>query len=172
MTLITRSALVAWGHNPPPEVHSVVIHHRGPGGRQTVTWAEVMETRRKRQRERLEAIRTPHHPLRAYKLWVAYFDQNLMGGWHAFLEDYRGAGYRIWIDRDRSGIKELIMKTFPLVEEHASEWKQWHAWKLAFAQHFARRVHDARPCGVGYVWWDGWSTSLMKPAMLPTRRSS
>ena len=31
MTVMSRSALVHWGHNPAPDVAAVVIEHRGPG---------------------------------------------------------------------------------------------------------------------------------------------
>jgi hypothetical protein len=165
MTVITRSALIFHGHNPAPEVHSVVIDHRGPGGRRVVTWAEVMDARRQRQRELLRRkLDTPQ--VRAYKLWVAYFEQNLMGGWHAFLEDHHGAGYRIWIDRDMNWMEAVIMAAFPVVDTVGTERQQWNAWKLAFAQHFARRVHDGRPCGVAYLWWDR-RNSAVRPARWP-----
>lgn len=49
-TIITRSALVFWGRNPAPDVAYVV------DGR-IITWGEVMDTRRKNQRERLRRKR-------------------------------------------------------------------------------------------------------------------
>lgn len=144
MTIITRSALVFHGHNPAPDVHSVVIEHRGPGGRRVVTWAEVMEARRERQRELLRRKREVPQ-IRAYKLWVAYFDMDLMGGWHAFLEDCRGDRYRIWVRAD--WIRSALMTAFPLGE-------QWEAWKPNFATRFERRRQDGHPLGVTYLWWN------------------
>jgi hypothetical protein len=151
VTIITRSALVYWGHNPAPNVAYIVSDHTRE--RRVVTWADVMEARRKRQDEQLTRKR---HVMtwRAYKLWVAYFDQELMGGWHAFLEDYRGADYRIWIDRDRRWLEPMLMKAFPLVLPLGSEREQWQLWKLAFAKQFRRRTHDRKPLVVSIVWWN------------------
>jgi hypothetical protein len=124
------------------------------GRRRVITWGEVMQKRRERQAERLRRKRNGAPPRRAYMLWVAYFDQSLMGGWHAFLENHRGRNGRIWIDRDRPQMKATLMEAFPLTEV-SGEREGWHAWKLAFAEKYARRVHDGKPQGVVYVWWDG-----------------
>lgn len=103
-TIIKRSALVFHGHNPPPDVAEVVIDPRY--GRRVVTWAEIIEQRRQWQRERLDRIRfVPQW--RPYKVWVAYYDMDLFGGWHAFIEN---RNERIWIDRDRSGLIPELMK--------------------------------------------------------------
>jgi len=154
VTIIRRSALEYWGQNPPPDLAYIVSDHRG---RRVITWAEVMEARRKRQSERLHWKRHVDQ-WRAYKLWVAYFDQTLMGGWHAFLEDYRGGGYRIWIDRDCTRMESPLMTLYPLLLPIGSEGEQWQRWKPAFAATFERRRHDRRPLGVAYIWWDGRGT--------------
>ncbi len=148
-----RSALVYWGHNPAPNVAYVLVNWGGKFGRQTVTWADVMAKRREDQCRRLELKRAIVE-WRAYKLWVAYFDQNLMGGWHAFLEDWRGAGYRIWIDRDRTWMKAKLMETFPLCLPLGTECEQWERWKVEFARQFERRRQDRQPVGVAYIWWN------------------
>ena len=92
MTIITGSALVYWqaafgvpARNLTPDLHSIV------DGR-IVTWAEVIEARRKRQRERLARILT-FDKWRLYRVWVAYFDQSLMGGLECF---YRPQQHRLW----------------------------------------------------------------------------
>lgn len=151
MTIFTRSALEFHGHNPAPDVASVIVER---GIRRIVTWAEVMDARRKWQCELLNRKRFTLE-WRAYKLWVGYFDQALMGGWQAHLEDFRGAGYREWIDRDRSWLKPMLMKAFPLVLDLGTEQYQWGLWKVAFAKRFERRKHDRRPLGVAYLWWNG-----------------
>lgn len=147
-----RSALVYWGRkNIPSDLHSVV------DGR-VVTWDEVMAARRARQVDRLWTKREwLVRPLRAWKVWVAYYDMPLMGGWQAFIEHYRpGFGFGlVWIDRDRRWLKEILMKAFPLVLPLGKDWEQWEEWKIAFAKEFQRRRHDKRPLGVAYVWWDG-----------------
>ncbi len=162
MTIINRKALIYWGAhfgNPrtlDADLAYIVQEHSG-APRRKVTWAEVIENRRKRQRERLDRIRQVAE-WRPYKLWVAYFDQTLMGGWHAFLEDHRGGGYRIWIDRDLSWFREKAFALFPLVlplgKPYERYWPAWEQWKVAFAESFRRRLHDRRPLGVAYIWWN------------------
>jgi hypothetical protein len=118
-----------------------------------------MEERRKRQAERLRRIRYSDS-LRAYKLWVAYFDQPLMGGWHAFLETYGNfglSGQRVWINRDMQRMKSVLLETFPLAEPGAD---QWQRWLQAFAWAYERRWQDRWPVGVVYVWWNGHDSRL------------
>lgn len=152
--IIMRSALVFHGHNPPPEVAMVEVDCGRHFGRRVVTWAEVMERRRERQRQILERRRQPDvRPLRAYKVWVAYFGEGLMGGWNAFIENLDG---RTWIDRDRKWLMGALMQLFPLVLPLGLDGDDWEAWQIAFARHFKRRTQRRQPLGVAYVWWDGW----------------
>jgi len=51
----------------------------GVNGHRMVTWAEIIERRREQQRQRLRQKRYVNE-WKAYKVWVAYFDQFLMGG--------------------------------------------------------------------------------------------
>jgi hypothetical protein len=153
--IIKRSFLVAMGQTPPPDLAYVISDHRG---RRVVTWAEVLQDRRERQREQLRRKREGWGPgpERAYKLWVAYFDQNLMGGWHAFLETYRpGLSQRTWINRDCRWLIPVLMQLFPLVLPLGSERDQWALWMPAFAQQHKRRMQDRHPVGVAPVWWNG-----------------
>ncbi len=149
--IIMRSALEFWGQHPPAELHSIEVGHGGK--RRMVTWDEVMAARRKRQAERLRWIRHVEE-WRAHKLWVAYFDQNLMGGWQAFLCDWRGRCNETWIDRDASGLKPMLMRVFPLVLPLGTNDFQWELWKQAFARRYERRRQDRRPLGVAICWWD------------------
>jgi hypothetical protein len=153
-TIILRSALVHWGRKPAPDLAYVVSDR--PGKYRVVTWAEVMEARRKRQEEQLRRKREWFvYPWRAYKLWVAYFDQDFFGGWQAMMEDWRGRGYDIWIDRDCTRLEPMLIKVFPLVVPLGAERDQWERWKPAFAARFERRRQDRHPLGVAYVWWNG-----------------
>lgn len=149
MTIFTRSALVFWGHNPAPDVARVEIDWRGE--RRVVTWADVMHERREWQRRILERKRYVE-PWRAHKLWVAYFDQNLFGGWQAFLEDFRGRNGRRWIDRDAPGLQKTLMELFPMSLPFGDAREQWEGWKPLFAHRFKRRMQDHKPLGVAYVW--------------------
>ena len=157
-SVITRSALVAWGRNPPPDL--AYLTSNACGDRHIVTWGEVMENRRKRQAERLELIRR-HVPLRAYRFSVRYFDMPLMGGWQSALDDWRGQPYGRWPDRDLQWFKPLIMKAVPLgLLALGSEGDQWAFWKTEFACKFKCRMRDGRPMGVAYIWWDGSSSNV------------
>jgi hypothetical protein len=153
MTIITRSALVAWGFNPDPDVAYVERDHHGE---RVVKVAEVRAARLERQRLTLDRKREVR-PWRAVKLWVAYFDQTLMGGWHAFLENRDG---RVWIDRDRKHIRERVMELLPVGLPFGDPGRRWEDWKPAFARQFRRRSQDRKPVGVAYLWQRGVSLSL------------
>lgn len=151
-SVITRSALVSWGRNPSPDLAYVTFDECG--NRHIVTWAEVMEHRRKRQASRLELIRRMN-TRRVYRFSVRYFDMPLMGGWQSALDDWRGHSYGTWPDRDLRWFKPLIMKAIPLaLLPLGSNDEQWHAWKIEFAYQFKRRIKDRRPMGVAYLWWN------------------
>lgn len=156
-TIITRSALVFHGHNPAPEVASICIDHKG---RHVVTWADVLRERRERQARRLEQLRYVQ-PWRAARVLVAYFGQDLMGGWHAFLEDWRGrTSWRsIWVDRDGKGYVPDLMRLFPLCGLFAD----WTAWKIAFAKTYQRRRQHRKPVGVAALWWRDHEIRLPEP---------
>jgi len=147
-SIITRSALMTWGKTvPPPELAYVVDG-------QMVTWAQVMARRRQHQ---AELLRQKRHAIsqRAYVLRVAYFDQSLMGGWQAMMDDWRGRHHGIWIDRDCTRLRAPLMRCFPLLLAVGSEDEQWRCWKPEFARCFRRRDQDRQPLGVGFVWWNG-----------------
>lgn len=153
-TIITRSALVFHGHDPAPDVASIVVDHEG---RHVVTWSDVMAARRERQAAILQAKRAVRE-VRAHRVWVAYFDQPLMGGWQAFVEDFRGryGVWRNWIDRDRRGLIPHLMRLFPLVLRLGRDEREWFDdWKAAFAAEYRAGSHDGRPRGCAFVWWDG-----------------
>lgn len=152
-SLTTRSALIAWGRNPPPELAYLTCNERGD--RRVVTWTEVIDNRRKWQAERLAIIRRGCATRHAYRFEVRYFDMPLMGGWQSALDDWRGEPYGTWPDRDLKWFKPLIMQAIPLgLLPLGSEGDQWAAWKIEFAHKFKRRMRDGRPMGVAYIWWD------------------
>jgi hypothetical protein len=115
---------------------------------EVVTVEEARRNRRESQAEHLRRKLAVERETHAWKLWVAYFDQRLMGGWQAFLERQ---GERVWIDRDRKWLMEPLMKLFPT----GALFDDWHDWKRVFAKRFERRRQDRRPLGVAFVWWDG-----------------
>jgi hypothetical protein len=172
-SIITRKALIAWSTifgnpvKPVPELAYIVTDYRG---RRIVTWSDVLDARRKRQQERLRLVRyTPEW--RAYRVWVAYFDMPLMGGWQAFID--RGARQcGGWIDRDRSWLKPVLMRMFPLLLPLGTAGEQWEHWKITFAGRFERRRQDRRPVGVTYVWWNEHEEPQFSPPALSRSRQS
>lgn len=150
--IFTRSALVFHGFNPGPDVAGMETDVHGV--RHIIRWSDVMAKRRERQRELLARKRNCAQS-RAHRLTVAYYDQDLMGGWQAMIEDWRGRDFDIWIDRDRRWLRPLLMTVYPLVLRFGNEEKEWEMWKPAFASQFRRRQQDGEPVGVDYLWWDG-----------------
>jgi hypothetical protein len=165
-TIIMRSALVAWGQTPAPELHSIVQEHAG-APRQVVTWSEVMERRRQHQAETLRRKRYVA-PWRAFKCWVAYFDQDLFGGWHAFMENIRTR-----VDRDRPLLIRPLMKLFPLVLDLGTN-GVWSQWKIEFAKSHQRGTQHGHARGVAYLWWNNWDTPRLlgnRPAPAANREA-
>jgi hypothetical protein len=153
MTIVSRSGAKHWaGRLLPPDVAYIV-------NGVPVTWSQVMENRRRRQAEILRRKRHVEE-WRAVKLWVAYFDQSLMGGWHAFLDGI--SRWRVWIDRDRPWCRKALMDLFPVVEPGLFDEESyfphcplWERWKVEFAMRYRRRTQDRRPVGVAYLWRRG-----------------
>lgn len=143
--IITRSALVYHGHNPAPEVASVVIDYVG-GPRRVVTWSDVMRQRREEQSRRL-ANKRHCDVARVFKLWVAFFDTQFYAGWHAFLERFHD---RTWIRS--SWLQEDVMRLFPLVLPGVGDWEQW---MIEFSKRYRRGTQDRKPRGLAFVWWNG-----------------
>lgn len=154
--IIRRSACLAWGQTPPPDLAWIILNEQ-PGQRRVVTWKDVMAQRRERQREILARKRTGLE-LHAYRLRVAFYDQDLFGGWQAFLETYTGK--EVWVDRHGGyPLRQTLFTTYPLVLPYGDPWRPqwpaWEQWKVAFAQCYTRRHQARKPVGVTYVWWDG-----------------
>ena len=159
MTIISRSALVAWGRNPPPELHSIVNDPRH--GRRVVTWDDVMRERREQQRLRLARKRQVCE-WKPYKVWVAYFNQFLFGGWHAFIENRDGC---TWITNARDGrLIQPLMDLFPMTLSLGAEKDAWERWKIEFAKSHQRGRQCRKPRGFAVVWWNGHDAELRRGA--------
>jgi len=151
--------LPAW----PPDVAERISTHRDHLGRQfvrDVTWAEVHEERRQRQRERLAEIRRPSRPevVPAY-VWVFEVPGWIYGGWWCYVvthrtrhrEDMLAVDFRTF----RADLALSIMRTAPCGFLPAIEF--WEDWKPAFAREHQRssRVDDPRPSGSLVGWLVG-----------------
>jgi len=84
-TIMKRSFAETMGVEWPPEV-AYVVGDSVYGERRAVTWDEVMEARRERQRERLEQIQRPDppHAVPCY-VWVFRVPGWLYGGWWCYV---------------------------------------------------------------------------------------
>jgi hypothetical protein len=118
-------------------------------GFRVVTVAQARENRKVRQRLILTRRREPGRLPEAFKVWVGYFDQWLMGGWQAFLTNRRGEA---WVDRDRKFLKGALMKAFPVCLPFGEDGQLWDDWKPAFAARYQRRQQDGKPLGVAFAW--------------------
>ena len=141
-----------WIH-PRPGIASITRDYKGE---HIWTMREHWEEQHtKFERRRAQWVAPEWRPC---KIWVAYYDMDLFGGWQAFVEDRKR---RVWMDRYGPGFAEQVYRLFPLVllpppdqfRLRASD--SWPLWKVAFAEQFRRRTHDARSLGVAYAWWDG-----------------
>jgi hypothetical protein len=154
VTIIMRSALVHWGHNPPADLALIEEDYRG---RRIITWEDVMRERRERQRRELANRRcvVGDGIWRAARVLVAYFDQNLMGGWQAFIDDLNG---QHWIDRDQQHLIPKLVSSFPLTGQlfpMKDKWGgSWGEWKIAFAKQYQRGKQAGKPRGSNAVWWN------------------
>ena len=155
-TIMDRSAMVFWGHNPPPEVAYITRPHVGVPWT-VVSWDEVMDAKRKRQAEILEHKRDPGRQRRPWMVWVFYNDTFIYGGWHCYLNRYDENGK--WLMKP----SQELMRLFPLVLPIGSIDDQWHNWKVEFAGQYKRRMHHGKPEGMTPVWWDGWHGKLELP---------
>jgi hypothetical protein len=157
-TIIMRSALVFHGCNPSPDTARIEIDDRGD--RHVITWADVLNDRRESQRKRLAQKRYVE-PWRAVRLTVAYYDQSLMGGWQAMLDDWRGhyAFSSVWIDRDGKGFIANLMRLYPMPQTlfGRNDWGDWKEW---FAGKYKRRTQDRKPLGVAMLWKRGYELKL------------
>lgn len=150
MTVMFRSALIAFGRNPPPELAYITRRHIHESWT-VVTFAEIAEEKRRRQREILEYKRQVSPQRRAWMVWVFYNATFFYGGWHGYLIRYDGEDE--WVIT--SSRKQELMRLFPLVLPFGSVEDQWGQWKVEFARQYKRRTRHGKPAGMAPVWWDG-----------------
>ncbi len=160
-TTFTRKGIEWWGgQSLPPEV-AYGVRDAPCMDMQMVSWGEVMDARRRRQREILRRKRRGQPRRRAYRLEVSYFDQWAYGGWHALLD---GLEDDRWLDKPDKHLRGPIMAAFPILVptlfEMDDEGSRFERWKIAFAEQYKRREQCGRPVGVAYLWWDGHDGNL------------
>lgn len=140
----------------PPEVAYVDTDYRGK--RTYITWAEVMELRRKRQAERLDHIRRNEVTgRRAVRVEVFYNPHWMYQGWHTYLHGI--AFPPLWVngrggkENNPFGLLDLFPMTKslgPLLPEEPIT--DYHEWMVAFAEKHKRGMRGRKPRGTRYCW--------------------
>lgn len=145
-TFISRNAFVfkLRGFTPPPDVACYV-------NGEPVTWAEVMEIRRERQRRILEWKRRDFAGRwRPVRVTVRYFDQWLKGGWHTYFD--AAGGYSHWVRKDR--YERALMEMFPVRNPRSPLFPvaNFYEWMEAFARTYTKGQFCRRPRGCRIIW--------------------
>lgn len=147
-TIIHRNAFV-FKTPPPPEVAYYISHH-GRAELKAITWADVMAARRERQ-ERILRIKRSFSEIRAIRIHVRFFDQDLYGGWHTYID---GVCFSTWIRRS-DVLQNRLMSLFPLQSPKlpfTGDYSAWYEWQEGFAREHQRGTFCKRPRGVAYAW--------------------
>lgn len=113
-----------------------------------VTWAQVHENRRQRQRQILGHRMACTGPVRrAAYVWTFFVPGVIYGGWHLYLCTLKE---KWWIRRD-DPFELVLMAQFPCGMLPIPENK--YRWKQAFAQQYsAPRQRGGEPQGVVFGW--------------------
>jgi hypothetical protein len=123
-----------------------------------------MDQRRARQAMILNRKRSGFANVRrAARLSVRYFDQDLLGGWHTYLD---GVGFSVWV-RPGSFLVGDILARFPVSEPSLfSEIGLLEDWMPTFAKRHQRGVFCGKPRGVAYCWikiYGGYPQRILRP---------
>jgi hypothetical protein len=152
-TILTRKGIEHWsGRKLAPNVAMIVDG-------ETVTWDQVMEHRRERQRMVLVRKREAES-WRAVRVMVAHYGSGLMGGWQTMLN---WIGRSCWVERDGKDFRQQLISLFPV---ECLLWGpldlQWLTWKMEFARMHKRRKQCGHAVGVAFLWKRG-NTLALKP---------
>lgn len=152
--LITRSFADTMGLDWPPEIACIVNDRR-------VTWAEMGEQKRQRQREELARKRRVEPPriVPAYA-WTFFVPGWLYAGWHCWLVTRREQFGVRWSDRGKWSqpkLAESIMRAWPMgllpMPENFERWME-----LLAKTRPRRHPRDPRRAGSLVGWYDKqWS---------------
>jgi len=157
---MNRSAAEYWGLNWPKDI--AVMEPSGRGGPCYVTWAEILERRRKWQAERLARKRTVPEPrVRPCYVWVFHNPSWLYQGWWCYvvtLRDRIAVNFRTF----HSQLAMSLMAEIPVgvVPDRTN----FRSWMEAFADQYPRRTTHHRQAGTVLGWiQDGRIFTRLKP---------
>jgi hypothetical protein len=146
-TVIKRNSFI-FKTPPPPDV-AYYIQRYSWEKLKAVTWAEILDQRRKHQASRLHSIRASES-IRAVRIHVRYFDQDIYGGWQTYVD---GIGFSHWTFRHGYNIENQLMDVFPVLQPTLFPRRNaWQEWMKEFASTYQRGTFDRKPRGVAYAW--------------------
>lgn len=137
-SIFTRKALEFWSSKKLRSDVAMVIDGR------VVTWKQVMDCRRERQRLIL-ARKRESESCHAVRVTVAHYGDWLMGGWQTMLNWIGGS---CWVERDGKWFTDQLMALYPVVLPMSD----FSLWKQAFANDYRRRRQCNHPVGVAFLW--------------------
>lgn len=146
IALMTRSAAEFWGIKIPDDAACLVKKSNASPLWESVAWNEVLEERRRKQ-ARILAFKREHSTLRAVRVSVRWFEIEVYGGWHAYIDGVDFSKW--WRDED-----ERLMELFPMPQPSlfVNRWNRWREWMEWFARTYKRGTFDKHPRGVAYCW--------------------
>lgn len=131
----------------PPEVHHYEVpYHSAPW--KAITWKEIMDARRERQRMILE--RKCHDydgSWRPVFLDTRFYDMDIYGGWQCYIY---GIDFAHWIQDSQRGQENTFMEMFPLRDGLFP--LNFYNWKRVFAETYTRGTFCDRPRGRVMIW--------------------
>lgn len=154
-TYITRKALETWN----PEVRAGEIklppELAGVSDGKVITWDEVKQRRRKRQKEILAEIRSPYDqiqkkPLYIWVFWCPGISGFFKGLWTYIVgvgRDYHGGGHKGQLD---GYLFDEVMRLFPVC--NSSFPVSRNHWEGEFIKKYTRGEWCGRPQGKAPIW--------------------
>lgn len=140
---------------PPPNVAG---YESDGYYRRAVTWAMIMERRRRQQAARLEQIRSDYDityrvPLYVWVFWCPGISDCFFKGWWTYFvghgRDYRGGGYKGQVE---GSLFDEIMKMFPVKNPHSLFALDEDEWMQLFAKQYQRGKWCGKPQGKAPIW--------------------
>ena len=122
-----------------------------------LTWDDVKQGRRERQKAILEQKRSPYDqiqkkPLYVWVFWCPGINDFIFKGWWTYFvglgRDYHGGGYKGEV---AGRLKDDLLRLFPLVEPNLFE-TNWDEWMKRFVKKYQRGRWCGKPQGKSPVW--------------------
>lgn len=164
-TYITRKALETW--NPKIRAGEIKLppEFAGVSDGKVLTWDDVKQRRRKRQKEILARKRSSYDqiqkkPLYVWVFWCPGISGIFEGLWTYFVgvgRDYRGNGYKGQVD---GHLFDEVMRLFSVRNSLFPVSR--NQWEEEFVKNYTRGEHCGRPQGKAPIWAEVQGSSVVK----------